>query len=53
MADLPNQKWLVDFTYPWTAEGRLYVVVVLDLFSRRVVGGSMKQTETPHWSWMR
>ena len=41
-ADRPNQKWLVDFTYIWTAEGWLYVAVVLDLFSRRVVGWSMK-----------
>lgn len=42
VADLPNQKWLADFTYIWTAEGWLYVAVVLDLFSRRVVGWSMK-----------
>jgi putative transposase len=40
-ADRPNQKWLADFTYIWTAEGWLYVAVVLDLFSRRVVGWSM------------
>ncbi len=38
VAELPNQKWLADFTYSWTAEGWLYVAVVLDLFSRRVVG---------------
>ena len=42
-ADRPNQKWLADFTYIWTAEGWLYVAVVLDLFSRRVVGWSMKE----------
>jgi putative transposase len=41
-ADRPNQKWLADFTYLWTAEGWLYVAVVLDLFSRRIVGWSMK-----------
>ncbi|TJZ89411.1 IS3 family transposase, partial [Paracoccus gahaiensis] len=41
-ADRPNQKWLTDFTYIWTAEGWLYVAVVLDLFSRRAVGWSMK-----------
>ena len=41
-ADRANQKWLADFTYIWTAEGWLYVAVVLDLFSRRVVGWSMK-----------
>ena len=37
-AQAPNQKWVADFTYIWTAEGWLYVAVVLDLFSRRVVG---------------
>ena len=41
-ADRPNQKWLADFTYIWTAEGWLYVAVVLDLFSRRAVGWSRK-----------
>jgi len=40
-AEAPNQKWAADFTYVWTAEGWLYVAVVLDLFSRRVVGWSM------------
>jgi putative transposase len=38
----PNQKWIADFTYVWTAEGWLYVAAVIDLFSRRVVGWSMK-----------
>ena len=42
----PNQKWVADFTYLWTAEGWLYVAVVLDLFSRRVVGWSMSSTMT-------
>jgi putative transposase len=41
-ADRPNRKWLADFTCIWTAEGWLYVAVVLDLFSRRIVGWSMK-----------
>ena len=41
-AERPNQKWLADFTYIWTAEGWLYVAAVIDLFSRRVVGWSMK-----------
>lgn len=41
-ATRPNQKWLADFTYIWTAEGWLYVAVVLDLFSRCIVGWSMK-----------
>ena len=38
----PNQKWVADFTYLWTAEGWLYVAVVLDLYSRRIVGWSMQ-----------
>ena len=41
-ADQPNRKWIADFTYVWTAEGWLYVAPVIDLFSRRVVGRSMK-----------
>ena len=41
-AERPNQKWVADFTYIWTAEGWLYVSAVLDLFSRRVVGWSMR-----------
>ena len=45
-ADAPNQKWVADFTYIWTAEGWLYVAVVLDLYSRRVVGWSMQKTMT-------
>lgn len=42
----PNQKWVADFTYLWTAEGWLYVAVVLDLFSRRAVGWSMQSSMT-------
>lgn len=45
-ADAPNQKWVADFTYIWTAEGWLYVAVVLDLYSRRVVGSSMQSSMT-------
>jgi transposase InsO family protein len=45
-ASAPNCKWIADFTYIWTAEGRLYVAAVLDLFSRRVVGWSMSATIT-------
>lgn len=41
-ADAPNQKWVADFTYIWSAEGWLYVAVVLDLYSRRVVGWCMQ-----------
>jgi putative transposase len=43
----PNdQRWIADFSYIWTAEGWLYVAAVIDLFSRRVVGWSMKAEMT-------
>jgi len=42
-AEGPNRKWVADFSYIWTAEGWLYVAVVLDLFSRKVVGWSMSE----------
>lgn len=45
-ASAPNEKWAADFTFIWTAEGWLYVAVVLDLYSRRVVGWSMQPTMT-------
>lgn len=37
-----NRKWASDITYIWTREGWLYLAVVLDLFSRRIVGWSMQ-----------
>jgi transposase InsO family protein len=42
-ASRPNQKWVCDFTYIETAEGWLYLAVVLDLFSRKVIGWAMSQ----------
>ena len=42
----PNQRWVADFTYIWTAEGWLYLAVVLDLYSRRAVGWSMHASMT-------
>ncbi|VVE54976.1 IS3 family transposase [Pandoraea fibrosis] len=45
-ADGPDQKWVADFTYIWTAEGWLYVAAVLDLYSRRIVGWSMQSSMT-------
>jgi putative transposase len=45
-AERPNQKWVADFTYIWTAEGWLYLAVVLDLYSRRIVGWSMQASMT-------
>jgi putative transposase len=34
----PNQKWAGDISYIWTREGWLYLAVIIDLYSRRVVG---------------
>jgi putative transposase len=42
----PNQRWVADFTYLWTGEGWLYVAVVIDLYSCRGVGWSMKAQMT-------
>jgi putative transposase len=43
-ASEPNTKWVSDTTYVWTIEGWLYVAVILDLFSRLVVGWAMGQS---------
>ena len=37
-ATAPNQKWAGDISYIWTGEGWLYLAVILDLYSRRVIG---------------
>lgn len=37
----PNQAWTTDITYVWTREGWIYLAIVLDLISRRVVGWSI------------
>lgn len=42
----PNQKWVSDITYIWTDEGWLYLAVVLDLYSRKVVCWAMSERMT-------
>lgn len=42
----PNQKWVSDITYIWTEEGWLYLAVIVDLYSRLVVGWSMSERMT-------
>jgi transposase InsO family protein len=42
----PNMVWAGDITYIWTGEGWLYLAVILDLFSRQVVGWSMSERMT-------
>lgn len=44
----PNQAWVGDITYIPTNEGWLYLAVLLDLFSRRVVGWAMDKHMTRH-----
>jgi transposase InsO family protein len=39
--DVPNTTWAADITYLWTMEGWLYLAVIIDLFSRQVVGWAM------------
>jgi len=39
----PNSGWVTDITYLWTLEGWLYLAVILDLFSRRVVGWAVSE----------
>jgi len=45
----PDQVYVSDITYIWTSEGWLYLAVVLDLFSRQVVGWSLNSRMR---SWM-
>ena len=42
----PDQAYVSDITYIWTQEGWLYLAVVIDLFSRKVVGWSMSSSMT-------
>jgi transposase InsO family protein len=44
-SDRTNQKWAGDISYIWTREGWLYLAVILDLHSRRVIGWAASQ---PH-----
>lgn len=39
-----NQKWVGDISYVWTEEGWMYLAVVIDLYSRAVIGWSMQST---------
>jgi transposase InsO family protein len=45
-ATTPNEKWVMDLTYIPTGEGWLYLALVVDLFSRRIVGWAMEATMT-------
>ena len=45
-SDAPNQKWVGDITYLLTNEGWLYLAVIIDLYSRAVIGWSMNARMT-------
>ena len=45
VADRPDQVWLADITYIPTGEGWLYLAVILDLFTRKVVGWAMREQD--------
>jgi putative transposase len=44
----PNEAWVTDITYLWTREGWLYLAVMLDLFSRRVVSWATSAAADRH-----
>lgn len=51
-ASAPNQKWAGDITYVWIREGWVYLAVIIDLLSRRVVGSAIRYTKfrtLPHY----
>jgi transposase InsO family protein len=41
--DAPNKVWTADISYVWTFEGWLYLAVVMDLYSRQIVGWAMNK----------
>ncbi len=43
-----NQRWASDITFIWTKQGWLFLAVVMDLYSRRIVGWSMDQRVSRH-----
>jgi putative transposase len=47
-AEAPNEVWVSDITYLWTRQGWMYLAVIIDLFSRRVVGWSLSDRMTAH-----
>lgn len=42
----PNTAWVSDITYLWTRQGWLYLAVIVDLYSRKVVGWSLRERMT-------
>lgn len=42
----PNRIWLTDITYIWTRQGRMYLASVMDLYTRKIVGWSLRNRMT-------
>jgi len=47
-ANAPNQRWASDITFIYTGQGWLYLAVVMDLYSRRIIGWSMSRRINRH-----
>ena len=47
-ANTINERWASDITYLWTNQGWLYLAVVMDLYSRRIIGWSMSHRLSRH-----
>ena len=47
-AETTNERWAYDITYIWTGQGWLYLAVVMDLYSRRIIGWSMSRRINRH-----
>ena len=47
-ADAANRCWASDITFIWTGQGWLYLAVVMDLYSRRIIGWSMSRRNNRH-----
>ena len=47
--ETPDTRWTADITYIWTSQGWLYLAIILDLFSRRIVGWAMAPPSNAAW----
>ena len=47
-AEMPNERWASDITFIWSGQGWLYLAVVIELYSRRIIGWSMSRRINRH-----